>query len=471
MGVNKLYTYALSIILFIAAASLLYTQEMQALPLMGSASAQNTSEGTELTIYSQNIALVRESITMDLQEGINVVNVTGVASRIDPGSVILEDPEQNGTYIIEQQFSTDNATVTRLLQNNLGREITVTDEAGNSYTGILLSHENDRIVIDSSGNIITFMDPSRIEFETSGDILAGPALTWQIYSPEAGSRTLLMSYLTEDINWEANYIVKLTDNESQASIDGWATIDNQAGTSFNDARIKLIAGDVRRVSGGVDPEYATDQAVSEQAPEQFSEESLFEYHIYTLNRSTNLRDGETKQISLLSERDVPVEREYLFESSMSDSIKVMMSTENTEPNGLGIPLPGGIVSTYAEDSDGMLQFVGEDEIRHTAIGQEVRMFVGYAFDITGEKTQTDYQSLGESAERRSYSINLTNQKPEDVNVTVVENIYGDWEITNSSHNYTKVDAFTAEFDVGVPADGEETLTYTVEVRYQQATPY
>jgi hypothetical protein len=315
------------------------------------------------------------------------------------------------------------------------------------------------------------MSVSKIDFQDTEDVLIGPALTWQIYSPEAGTRTILTSYLTEGINWKANYIVKLADNETQASIDGWATIDNRAGTSFTDARVKLVAGDVRRVSGQAYPEYATDEAAIDQAPGQFGQGSLFEYHTYTLNRTTTLRNGETKQISLLSEGSIPVEKEYIFDSNTGERIKVVMSTENTESSGLGMPLPAGIVSAYAEDSEGVLQFVGEDEIDHTPRGEEMRIFVGYAFDITGEKTQTDYQSLGESAERRSYSIDLTNQKAEDVNVTVTESIYGDWEITNSSQNYTKVDAFTAEFDVRVPANGEESVTYTVEVRYPRAIPY
>jgi hypothetical protein len=439
--------------------------------LVGSASAQNNSEGTELTIYSQDIALVRETREFGFQEGINIVNITDIASGIDPSSVIFEDTESPGTYIIEQQFSSDNASTSRLLENHLGKEITVTDEAGNSYTGILLGHENDKVILNTSGNIITLMSVSKIDFQDTEDVLIGPALTWQIYSPEAGTRTILTSYLTEGINWKANYIVKLADNETQASIDGWATIDNRAGTSFTDARVKLVAGDVRRVSGQAYPEYATDEAAIDQAPGQFGQGSLFEYHTYTLNRTTTLRNGETKQISLLSEGSIPVEKEYIFDSNTGERIKVVMSTENTESSGLGMPLPAGIVSAYAEDSEGVLQFVGEDEIDHTPRGEEMRIFVGYAFDITGEKTQTDYQSLGESAERRSYSIDLTNQKAEDVNVTVTESIYGDWEITNSSQNYTKVDAFTAEFDVRVPANGEESVTYTVEVRYPRAIPY
>jgi hypothetical protein len=471
MGVNKLDTYVLSIIVILAAFSLLHAQEMKTGSLVGSASAQNNSEGTELTIYSQDIALVRETREFGFQEGINIVNITDIASGIDPSSVIFEDTESPGTYIIEQQFSSDNASTSRLLENHLGKEITVTDEAGNSYTGILLGHENDKVILNTSGNIITLMSVSKIDFQDTEDVLIGPALTWQIYSPEAGTRTILTSYLTEGINWKANYIVKLADNETQASIDGWATIDNRAGTSFTDARVKLVAGDVRRVSGQAYPEYATDEAAIDQAPGQFGQGSLFEYHTYTLNRTTTLRNGETKQISLLSEGSIPVEKEYIFDSNTGERIKVVMSTENTESSGLGMPLPAGIVSAYAEDSEGVLQFVGEDEIDHTPRGEEMRIFVGYAFDITGEKTQTDYQSLGESAERRSYSIDLTNQKAEDVNVTVTESIYGDWEITNSSQNYTKVDAFTAEFDVRVPANGEESVTYTVEVRYPRAIPY
>jgi len=471
MGVNKLYTYALAIIVFLAVISLLHAQEITTQPLIGSALAQNTTEDTELTIYSQDIALVRETRQVDFQEGINLVNITDIASRIDPSSVIFEDTESPGTYILEQRFNNDDSNVSRLLERHQGKEITVTDEEGNSYTGILIGHENDKIVLNTSGNIITFMSASKIEFQDIGDIIIGPTLTWQIYSPEAGTRPILTSYLTEGINWKANYIVKLADNETQASIDGWATIDNQAGVSFNDARVKLVAGDVRRVSGQDYPEYVTDEAAGDQAPEQLVQGSLFEYHTYTLNRTTTLSNGESKQISLLSEYGVPVEKEYIFDSNTGERIKVVMSTENTDSSGLGMPLPGGIVSAYAEDSEGTLQFVGEDEIDHTPIGEEVRIFVGYAFDITGEKTQTDYQSLGESAERRSYSINLTNQKAEDVNVTVVENIYGDWEIMNSSQNYTKVDAFTAEFDVRVPANGEESVTYTVEVRYPRAIPY
>ena len=473
MEVNKLVTYTLMFIVFLAALSLLPAHGTSADDqLVGTASAQNMSHGTELTIYSQGIALVRETRELDLQEGENLVEVTDVTSRIDPSTVIFEDTEYPGTYIIEQQYMRDAASMNRLLERNIGEEITVIDEEGNSYTGILLSHENGNIVLSTSGNIIAIVNIARIEFQDQNDGLTGPALTWLIYSPEAGPRVVSTSYLTEGLSWKADYIVMVDDNENQASINGWATIDNQAGASFNNASLKLVAGDVRRVSGQPPfPEVATEDAAVGQPAEQFIEGELFDYHIYTLNRTTSLMDGEIKQISLLSEDSVPVEKEYIFESATGDRVKVVMNTENTEDNGLGIPLPQGVIRAYAQDPDGTLQFVGEDTIDHTARGEEIRIFVGYAFDITGEKTQTDYQSLGETAERRSYSINLTNQKSEDVNVTVVENIYGDWEIINSSHEYTIVDAFTAEFDVRVPANEEESITYTVEVRYPRAIPY
>ena len=434
------------------------------------ARAEQMSGGTEVTIYNQNLALVKEKKEFDLKSGINSVEYTEVASQIDPTSVLVEDSTDKETAVLEQQYEYDLVSSSNLLEKYMGKEITVTDREGKTQTGKLLSHDEKGVVLERDDGSVVALDASKVEFTNASGLLTKPTLIWQISSPTSGKRDLLISYLTGGLSWSANYIVKTNADSTKADIRSWVSIDNRAGTSFDNTKLKLVAGDVHRVSGSV-PIY--DSVVAGAAPTAktgLSETTLFEYHLYTLEKPVNLANNQAKQISLLSADSVPVQKELVFDSWKGDKVQVVLKMENSEAKGLGKPLPKGIVRVYQPDSEGQLQFLGEDQIDHTPKGAKIKVTVGNAFDVVGKRTQTGFEQVSNNVQRTSYEIELNNSKPQAQDVTVVEHFFGDWEITKSSDKYEKTDASTIEFRVSVPANGTKTISYTVENKLRTPAP-
>ena len=435
------------------------------------AGAEQMSGDTEVTVYNQNLAFVKEKREFDLKSGVNSVEYTNVASQIDPTSVLVEDPTDKKTTVVEQQYGYDLVGSSNLLDKYVGKEITVTDREGKTEVGKLLSHDEKGIVLERNDRSVVALEASKMEFSNVSGLLTKPTLVWQINSPTAGKRDLLISYLTGGLSWTTNYVVKTNADSTKADIKSWVNIDNKAGVTFEDAKLKLVAGDVHRVSNSM-PAYDTAMGAA-QAPaakEAFSESPVFEYHLYTLEKPVTLTNNQAKQISLLSADSVPMRKELVFDSWKGDKVQVVLNMQNTEANGLGTPLPGGIVRVYQPDSEGQLQFIGEDQIDHTPKGEKIKVTVGNAFDIVGTRTQTGYEQVSNNVQRTSYKIELNNSKSEAQNVTDVEHFYGDWDIINSSDRYEKIDASTVEFRVSVPPNSTKTITYTVENKIATPTP-
>lgn len=422
----------------------------------------------ELTIYEQGIALVKERRDFELKSGENRVEYTDVASGIIPASVMVEDPENGEVTVLEQNYEYDLLSSSSLLEKYLGREITVVGANGETYTGRLLSHEDGGVVLETeTGEAVVLREISKVELQNASELSTKPTIVWQIYSPVYGTRKLLTSYLTEGISWEANYVLKSNADDTQADIKGWANIDNRAGVTYENTSVKLVSGEINRVSPPVQPlpESAGEAAVEEKAVTSFNEEAFSEYHLYTLERPATLKNNQEKQISLFSVDSVPVEKELIYDNTLSERVRIFLTLNNSNETGPGMPLPAGIVRVYKTDSAGELQFLGEDRIEHTPEGEEMKVSVGSAFDLTVARNQTDYQHISDNVERASYEIKINSSKAEPQNVTVVEHFYGEWEILENSDEYVKTDAFTIEFKVTVPANGTKTITYTVENRF------
>ena len=433
------------------------------------AGAMGSDTSNEVTVYNDNLALVKEKRELDLKAGVNNIEYTDVASRIDPTSVMFEDTKNKNTTVLEQNYEYDLVSSDKLLEKFLDKEITVTDTDGNEYTGTLLSHDGGVVLKLEDGTVVTLSEISKVEYPDSADLLTKPTLVWQIYSPVGGTRDVLTSYLTSGMSWHANYIVKANADDTAADIKGWVTINNNAGTTFEDAKLKLVAGDVNQVSSN---QVIKESAFTGAYPEAedtvgggFAEESFFEYHLYTLERPATLKNNQIKQLSLLSAYSVPVEKKLIFDGANSDKVKVVMNLNNSEENGLGMPLPAGVVRVYKADSEGQLQFLGEDSIDHTPKDEEFEVNVGNSFDVTGTRTQTNYKRINDNVRQQSYEIELKNHKDEAQEVTVVEHFYGDWEITSNSDEYEKTDASTAKWKVTVPANGAKKVSYTVRRTY------
>jgi hypothetical protein len=294
-----------------------------------------------------------------------------------------------------------------------------------------------------------------------------------------------LSYLTTGLAWKADYVVELNAEDDRLDMSGWVTLTNTSGASYRNARLQLVAGDVNQVA----PEVAQRGRVAmmaaptmTKAANDVAQESLFEYHLYTLNRPTTIAENQTKQVSLLSANGVPARKElllrgsdYYYQSSVGElgqkmKVAVFVEFDNKESARLGMPLPKGVIRVYKKDAVGNAQFIGEDRIDHTPKGEKVRLKLGDAFDVTADKKQTDFKSLGKSGRFNStfesaYEIVLKNAKKVATVVTVQEPMPGDWQVTSSSLPHTKGASNTAIWNVSVPAEGQTVLTYRALVRY------
>ncbi len=422
-----------------------------------------TVDDVALTVYNQNLALVREVRTFSFEEGLNFLTLTGVPSAIDTTSVHFK-PLQGEVQLLEQNYDYDLVSRNKLLQKYIGHVITVVDEDGGRKDGTLLS-VTDGVVVEHKGKIL-LNPPGSLELPSlPGGLLLRPTLEWQVFSPRAFTTSGEVSYLSTGLSWSADYVAMLSDSEKLADLEGWVTMTNNSGASYENAKLKLVAGEIHRARPPM-PVRGKMLAEAEMVADGagFAEEAFFEYHLYTLQRRTTIRDRQEKQISLLTGNNIPVTKIYTYDPDWrGDNVEVRIEFKNSEQNGIGIPLPAGRVRVFKRDSEGMAQLVGEDNIGHTPKDEMVRLLLGNAFDIKGEKTQTDYLDKHRGYQA-SYEVVLRNHKDESVFVLVPHHIgHANWKVVSSSLDYTKKDATTIEFRVPVAADGEAKLTYTLDV--------
>ncbi|RMF74821.1 MAG: DUF4139 domain-containing protein [Acidobacteria bacterium] len=437
-----------------------------------------------VTVYNVGLGLVRETrVLRDVPHGVAALRFMDVPSRINPRTVhlaSLDDP--GGLVVLEQNYEFDLISPQKLMEKYVGREVEIVEQAEDlttrSVRATLLSVNGgpvyrigDRIVLNQTGKV-TLPD-------VPPDLVPRPTLVWTIRNERAREHRVEASYLTDGMTWSADYVAVIAEDDASLGLTGWVTIDNRSGATFRDATLKLVAGDVRRVSArGVPMEesVATDRMRKAAAP-QFAEESFFEYHLYTLGRPTTVKDNQTKQISLLQAERVPVSKTLLIRGqpwwfrnqrgtlTRDQKAEVVLRFDNTKKVGLGVPLPKGTIRVYKKDRSGAEQFVGEDAIDHTPRDETIRLHVGDAFDVVASQTQTDYDALSPRMSESAYEVVIRNHKDEDVTVTVREPVGGDWTLIRASHEGRKRDAGTLEFEIPVPANGQATLTYRVRVRW------
>ena len=473
----------------LAAVSLLTGSIAFATPTSGkntiATSTLDDQQSVSLTIYNTNLGLVKDHRTLKLPQGVSELRFMGVASQIIPASVSIRSLADPGSLrVLEQNYEYDLLNPQKLLDKYVGREVKLFvknpyTEREETVVATLLSNNGGPIF--KIGEEITYGHPGRIIFPgVPEDLMAKPTLVWLAENSLLNGQKGEASYLTNGINWRSDYVVTLNEKDDKADLAGWVTIDNKSGTTFRNAKLKLVAGDVNRVRDDAEYEFkmkrVAEMAAKPAAP-QFKEESFFEYHIYTLQRPSTVKDYQTKQISLVQADGIGVKKEFLFrgasyyyhsrygEAMSNQKVGVFVEIENREKNRLGIPLPKGTVRVYKHDSSGSLQFVGEDSIDHTAKDEKVRVKLGDAFDVVGSRKQTDWKKIASDTYEAAFEISLRNHKKEDVVVKVVEPIPGDWRMMSNSHEFAKSEAFTAEFQVPVQKDGETKVTYRVRMRY------
>ncbi len=450
----------------------------------GLSTGLNDQTAVAVTIYNVNLGLVKDLRKIAVPKGRSELRFMDVASQIIPTSVYIKSVADPGSLdVLEQNYEYDLLNPQKLLDKYVGKEVKLYQK--NPYTereetvsATLLSNNGGPIF--KIGQDITFGHPGRIIFPgVPENLISKPTLVWLIENRLAPAQTVEASYLTNNINWRADYVVTMNEKDDKADLSGWVTIDNKSGATYKDARIKLVAGDINRVKEEKEYQaktYRLAEAMAAPAP-QFKEEAFFEYHIYTLQRPSTIKDNQTKQIGLVRAGDVPVNKELLLygtryyyygqhgEAIANQKVGVYVEILNKKDNNLGIPLPKGTVRVYKNDSEGSLQFIGEDSIDHTPKDEKIRIKLGDAFDVVGTRKQTDWKKIAYDTYEAAYEISIRNHKKEDVVVRVVEPLPGDWTILSSSHEYKKTEAFAAEFSIPVPKDKETKLTYRVRMRY------
>jgi hypothetical protein len=330
------------------------------------------------------------------------------------------------------------------------------------------------------GDEITFNYPGRFGFpEMPENLIAEPTLLWRLDSP-GGPQRVEVSYLTNSLNWRSDYVMVLGEDDDEGALTGWVTLTNQSGTAYENARLQLVAGDVQRVSGGVRPEMYRERMMADAVVAEgagFTEDAFFEYHLYTLGRPTDLMNNEQKQVTLLESDGFGVEKKLIFHGSSyyyrgqygqvatNQKVGVFLDFENSEANGLGMPLPKGTVRVYKRDHTGAQQFIGEDLIDHTPRDETLRIKMGEAFDVVADRRQMDYTIISSCVSESTWRVNLRNHKDEDVGVMLVEPVGGDWEILSSTHPFEQTDAWTFTLTPTVEANGETVVEYRVRVRW------
>lgn len=447
-------------------------------------------EAVSLTVYNGGFGIVREVRSLDLQRGDNAVRFEGVPARINAASLSLASLTAPGALsVLEQNYQYNLIGTNSVLDAAVGQRIRILREVGGQTVaeeGVLISQPNQGRIVQLDDGRVLVNPEGTIELLTLPEgLLSRPSLLWKLYSEQAGRQRVEARYLTEGIRWQADYVAVVSEDEAGVDLTGWVTLTNQSGATYADADLQLIAGDVRRVQE-MRPQAMYDMAEevamarSAPAPQQ---EAFFEYHLYTFPTPTTIAERETKQLELLSAQEVGVDRRLVLDASGSYfpfyraprpgaggatnemAAAVVLEMENAEANNMGMPLPEGTVRVYKADSRGNLQFLGEDRISHTARNETVRLYIGDAFDVVGTRREVENRRISSNVREITVEVEVRNRKETAATVDVVERVFwGDWEITQSSHEHTRLDSRTAQFTVTLGPDETETVRYTARLR-------
>lgn len=455
---------------------------------------------TELTIYNQGFGLVKEVRELKLTKGRQEVAIEDVAAQIEPTSVGFRSLGTHSFSILEQNYQYDLINSQAILNKSVGNRIRfirtiggkkelldgvlmsaptaiVTTSDGQqqqyqqeTFNGMVIKTDDGRIVLDPTGEIEVSSIPS--------GLISRPTLKWDIESTKDGSEPVELSYISQGLNWNADYVLTL-DGNGTADMQGWVTLANTSGATWKDAHLKLLAGDVNRVQSHGQVEVMSSAVVPATVTEApFKEESLFEYHLYTLQRPTTVRNNETKQVSLLEGHGIPVRKKLIIDSITEQyfpgegevgtgDVKPQVRLEflNDLKSGLGMPLPKGNVKVYQRDKSGSVQLLGEDSIDHKPRNEKISLNVGRSFDVVSTRKRLAFKELRSQVYREQFEIEVRNRKEEPETVYVYERHYGDWQITAKSQAYDKLDSNTAQFVVNLQPNEVKKVRYTVETKW------
>lgn len=438
------------------------------------------SERTSLTmtIYNQGRALVNDVRRVDLVKDKNTLSFLDISNQVMPETVLIK---ANGVLMLEQNFNFDLLNHYNMMKKAVGTDVEV--EWINPATGIATTQTARLLAFDGGepvlkiGNKIETQYPGRVIFNTvPASLHAKPTLIFDLMSAKAATENVELSYLTTGLSWSADYVAELNATEDKLNLNGLVTLTNNTQVNYENASLQLVAGDVN-ISAPTPivmrtmakaPIYAEAATMDNMASEAISG-----YYLYTLNRPTDIMSNQTKQVSLLSGDQIKVVRQYLYRSPLSvksaysfqdEKPFIQLKVQNTEVDGLGMPLPKGTVRVYKKDSQNRLIFIGEDSINHTAKNQEITLTLGKDFDLTVKGKRVDYTTLSKGLYEASFEVSLMNAKTQEVTIRFEQSLPNGWKILSESLKSQKENANTIFWNVSVPAEGETVLTYKIQVK-------
>jgi hypothetical protein len=432
--------------------------------------AQQTLTGPNITIYS-DVALVEELRTLTISAGEKDYLIEDLPKTLLPDSVLFRPLKE--IEIVEQEFlPAQELTGWQLLQNAVGQEVEVTVARGlvpKTYRGTLLSVEDGIVLQEVTGRVQIIKEFSEVSLAQLGEHRKAPALRWRIQSDSSRQLQGKLSYLAGGLSWSAYYKAILNESETQMALTSWVTVQNTSGRDYKNAKLTLIAGELRRVAppAPVSPPRAVVPLAAQE--KEIETQPTFEYHQYEFPRRITLTDRKSLELSFIRADAVTVSKHYVYEAALSPHVRVEIRSVNDGAHGLGIALPAGVVRLYKETQDG-IQLIGEDSLGHTPTGEKIALVPGMAFDLKADRVLKDRQvvgrdELGRELYRDTYEITLRNQKDSDVVIEVKERLQGTWKIVSAEPSYEKLDASTVLFTVPVKARAAAKVTYTVEWKY------
>ncbi|MGE5430655.1 MAG: DUF4139 domain-containing protein [Syntrophomonadaceae bacterium] len=429
-----------------------------------------------VTVYNQNLGVIRDVRPIHINSGRSEISIRNVAQQIDPTSVHIKLQGD----VLEQNYQYDLVSMEKILQKYLDQNVQLIGEKDELLEGKLLSAQGTQVVLQKKdGGLIMLPNAEKYRISVGSlpeGLITRPTLVWTVNSPSSKDQDVEISYQTLGMNWHAEYVAVLNENDTRLSLNSWVSIENQSGTSYKNAALKLVAGNLNLISQR-QPAPLFRKDINEMAAatvQQFQEREFFEYHIYDLERPATLNNNETKQISLFQADNINVTKKYLFKSGFpyysygpqgqKPKVAVAVEFENTQKNNLGMPIPAGKVRVYKSDGK-TVEFVGEDMVDHTPKDETIKLKIGDAFDIVAEETQTENVRISDKVYEQAFEIKLRNRKKEDITVEVERFLGLNWEILSSSINFQKKDAQTVTFKVPVKKNEETVLKFRVRFAY------
>ncbi len=434
-----------------------------------------------ITAYNNGLALVRDTREIAMPEGELHLQFMDVAAMIRPETVSLRSLTEAGSVsILEQNYEYDLISPSKLMEKYVGKTVRLVNfskELGFENIEAELLSINEGPIYRVGGQIFLGHPGNVVLPEVPDNLISKPTLVWNITNTKPVQR-LEATYLTNGVSWQADYVVTLAKDDKQLDLAGWVTMNNQSGATFENAQLKLVAGEVNLVQlGGGRGGFVTAEVAQFAADAAMPQQEAFaEYHLYTMPRRTTIKQNQSKQLALLDAVNVACAKKYEYRGQLhfysqqmppmrDEHVGVFLEFENREANHLGIPLPAGVMRIYQEDSSGMLQFAGEDRTEHTPKDETITLRMGQAFDVIGDRVQTDYRVIANNVFEAEFEITLRNHKENDIVIDVVEPMPSDWTILQKTRDFVKKDSQTAVFTIPVKKDGEEKLTYRVRVTY------